>query len=741
MAAAEDHSLMAVEIDSAKAGGTTNVWLKLAQDAHKRSTTYFDNNYRKQFEDGLRMFNSRHPRDSKYNSDAYRYRSRIFRPKTRSAIRKHEATAAIAFFSNPDIVAIDPVDPNNEAEVASSVIMKELLTYRLTKTIPWFVTAIGGLQDAATTGIVASFQYWEYQTRTEKRNVQAMHPELGPVMVEQDVKIPIKDKPCVELLATERIRFDPAAAWDDVAGTSPYLIIEIPMYVRDILDRIENGAGYGEPWKKVTKDEILEARMTDVNPLQTARDENREDPNTQSSDVNEFDVAMVRLNFVRVGGDDFTYYTLGGAQMLTDAKPTTEVFKHCRSGERPVTIGFCVLETHKTIKSSLIHLGSTLQQEANEVVNQRLDNVKFVLNKRTLARRGANVDVESLVRNVPGGVTMVNDIEKDVRQLEYQDVTSSAYAEQDRINVDMDELLGSFAQSSVMTNRKLNETVGGMRMMAQGANILTEYTIRVFTETWYKPTLAQIMRLEQFYETDEVILAVAADKAKLFEKFGASQVTDSLLKQDLTLSINVGMGSTDPDTRFQRFNQAMTVYAGLAQQGPPDLDLPEIRKELFSLAGWVDSARFFKQVDVRYVQAKQMLQQAEQMAQQTIMKSKDQLTNRSQQLDKREMALQQEIQQAQGELGIQLKEMLNDFALKAKDQEFQQRLDMAKAATNLHLKQDAHEGKMELARQKAAADAQLKTFGAAIDAAVKQHMAKIDAMIKSRQASAMKEAA
>ena len=36
------------------------------------------------------------------------------------------------------------------------------------------------------------------------------------------------------------------------------------------------------------------------------------------------------------------------------------------------------------------------------------------------------------------------------------------YQEQDRLNVDYDELTGSFSQGSVMTNRKLGETVGGM---------------------------------------------------------------------------------------------------------------------------------------------------------------------------------------------------------------------------------------------------------------------------------------
>ena len=66
-------------------------WLQLAKDSYSASTNYFDTNYRARIEDALQMFHSKHPRSSKYNSEAYKYRSRIFRPKTRSVLRKHDA--------------------------------------------------------------------------------------------------------------------------------------------------------------------------------------------------------------------------------------------------------------------------------------------------------------------------------------------------------------------------------------------------------------------------------------------------------------------------------------------------------------------------------------------------------------------------------------------------------------------------------------------------------------------------
>ena len=40
--------------------------------------------------------------------------------------------------------------------------MKEILQYRLTKTIPWFLTAVASYQEAQAVGVVVSYQCWEY---------------------------------------------------------------------------------------------------------------------------------------------------------------------------------------------------------------------------------------------------------------------------------------------------------------------------------------------------------------------------------------------------------------------------------------------------------------------------------------------------------------------------------------------------------------------------------------------------
>src|SRR5712671_3824963 len=96
--------IMGIEVDiddgSEVEEGDEGYWIKRARHAYYSSTDYLDSNYRKSWEDSIRNFNNMHSLDSKYMNPAYAKRSSIFKPKVRSVIRKNEAAAAAAFFSN-----------------------------------------------------------------------------------------------------------------------------------------------------------------------------------------------------------------------------------------------------------------------------------------------------------------------------------------------------------------------------------------------------------------------------------------------------------------------------------------------------------------------------------------------------------------------------------------------------------------------------------------------------------------
>ena len=563
-------------------------YLALAKEAFDASTTYIDANCRQDWDYSLRAFRNEHAAGSKYLSDEYRARSRLFRPKTRSIIRKNEAAAFQAAFSNRENVQVTPSNPDDLMNVAAAAAMKEVMEFRLSRSIPAFEIYLGGVQDAQTTGTVCSYQYWEYEVRPDGRKV--------------------KDKPCIELRPIENIRLDMGASWLDPVGTSPYFCDIVPMYVCDVRAMMKNKDDKtGKPkWKNLKDDVILKARPDVMDSTRKSRLGEKQDPHDEVTGIKSFDVVWVMRWFMKNSqGEDQCFYTLGTEELLTEANPIESVYFH---GERPYVIGYALLETHKALKSSLPVLTRPLQQETNQIANSRSDNVQFVLNKRWLVARGRQTDVNSLTRNVPGGVTLTTDPKNDIVESNWPDVTSSAYVEQDRLSSEFDDLAGNFSPSTKVANNAVNDTLGGSRMASAGAGLMTEYLLQTINHTWWTPVLRQLSKLEQYYETDEVILKICANKAKLFPRFGLSRISDDLLMNEVTVSVDMAMG--DPNQRLQKFLMATNAAMAVTAQAPPGMNVMEIRKEIYSNAGYRDGARFVNdQQDPRLLKAMQMIQQ------------------------------------------------------------------------------------------------------------------------------------
>lgn len=550
--------------ESATAAPAKN-YLQLAQQAFEGSTSYLDTNYRTQWEKNLRQFRSMHPTNSRYLTDAWKTKNKFFRPKTRAAVRKAEAALAAALFSTSDVVDISAIDDNDDLQQASAALWKEAMNYRLKKSVPWFLTVLGAFQDGNVMGAVVSHQDWN----------------------EAD------DRPDVDIRPLENIRIDPGARWTDPINTSPYVIDMIAMYVHEVKDR--------KDWVQPTSDSEYLTAKCNLDSTRLVREGNRTDPKEgANTGITDFDLVWVHRNILRDGGQDVVYYTLGTQHMLSkEPVPLKEAYPWLRRRKRPYTMGVCVVETHRMMPSAPVELAAPVQSEINTLVNQRRDNVDLVLNKRYFIRRGAQVDVRSLVRGSAGSATMMNDTEKDVKALEWNDVTGSAYQEEDRLNLDHDDLMGTFSGSSVASNRRLNETVGGMNLLSTEMNEIGDYTIKAFIETWLELTLEQVLWLEQHYETDEMILALAGRRAKLVEKFGIEVIDDQLLRQDVMLEINVGMGQTNPANAVERF---MAAIGRLRETFGEDrvsreLKFEAVTSELFGKLGYKDGSRFLVNTD------------------------------------------------------------------------------------------------------------------------------------------------
>ena len=571
--------------------------LQRAEEIYRDSTDYMNANITTAWETNLAHFHNEHAPGTPYRDKGWK-RSRLFRPKTRAITKSQEATLAAAAFATQEYLNVEAEDPLNEAQKVSAEINKNILQYRLDRKMPWFLTVQGAFQDTKNYGICLSYQYWDYQQDTQVTpafdsfGVQISDPDTGELLGHESTVVRA-DKLCVDNIAPENFRFDPMSDWRDPINSSPYLIYLVPMYAGDVLNRMRQVGPDGKPvWHKHNLSAVLAARREDFDRTRQAREgDSRIDP-ADEQHSNEYTTVWAHMNIIRVAGDDYVYWTLGSQLILTLPKLLTEAYPHLDIGERPFVMGTTTVETHRVYPSGDHQQSAGLQQELNANANQRMDNVKLVLNKRYYIKRGSQVDLDALMRNVSGGGVMMNDPEKDVKTIETRDVTASSYQEQNLLNVEIDELRGNFSQGENQAKRNPGNTATGITEISGSANAVQDYSIRIFMETWMEPVLRQCIKLIQYYETDSVVLAIAANQSAAWQRYGADEITDELLRQDLTVRVNLGIGNTDPVRRVERLVYAVERTGGLpgmAERMKPT----EIGNEIFGALGYKNSSRFF----------------------------------------------------------------------------------------------------------------------------------------------------
>lgn len=628
----DDQNVFDAMLDDAEAPKSDAEWLRLTKSMFKASSDYYEQSLQNDWEISARHWNSEHAGGSKFKSDAYKFRSKLFRPLTRTTERNSSAAAAAALFSNMDVLDVSPSNPLLDGGTQAAAITKSLLQHRLKKDVKWYLTTMGAWQDAFNYGVCISYINWDYLER-EVDDDEALEGEilsLDDVELNDDSVIEmvdpmtegveyvenfgsmrgvlaqnlqgiaqrpkktevVKDNLVIDLIPPENFRASPACDWRDVVGTSPYVIRMVPIYVVDIEERMESGE-----WFQLPRTQILSLgkKNMEYDAVRKAREgDDRSDSRDETTMTGgmEFESVYVHENFVRIDGEEWVYWTLGTDALLTEPKPISEVYWH---GKRPIVFGFSVIEAHKYSPNGQSKLIRPLQENINDLSNQRIDNIKLAMNKRYVVRRGAHVDLAALARNAPGGSVTADNPREDVQVVSTPDVTASSYEEVNRLTVEANEIAGSFSGSSVQSNRQLNETVGGMQLLSEGANQLQEFDIRTFVETWVRPTLDTALLTLQAYEDDETIIAIAGQKG--LEKWPELDIDsifpnrNDIWNMPMTLEVNVGLGATTPFQRIQNLNTAM----GMAQPflDPARIDRDEIVSEIFAAAGFQDGSRFY----------------------------------------------------------------------------------------------------------------------------------------------------
>ena len=551
-----------------------NDWLMLARQAYDSSDTWVSANLRATWAQNIAHSQSRHSAEMNIPP----HRAKHFFPKTRTLVKGIKAAVATAFFSNADVLSVEAEDGGDKVQAESAALMRELVNYRLTHTVPWYKIVIGAAQEAAVMGVVISHQSWDYQE--EKISSDDTY-EYYKVLA---------DTPKVRIVPVENIRISPATDWLDPINASPYLIEMLPMYLCDVQVKIDAGE-----WLNVGKSTLLSATNSRAEGQSTRNARaggNKIDPK-QSQDENNYDfkIVWVHRNIIRKKNVDYVFYSAGIYALLTEPRPLHEVIPWAK-GKRDYVMGSMEIETDVPFPMSPVGAAVGMQKAFNEINNQVYDAGRQVLNPRYLIKAGNSVNKTALMRNTPGGIIDVSgsgSLGEHVTPLNAPNVSNIGFQISDKLTMAFDDLTGSQTGATVQANRKIGETVGGMELMSEGANQIRELELSTLKQTWMEPALQQIIQLIAEYETSETVLLVAARKANVFK------VMHEHFKTRLALRVNVGIGAATPSQKLSRIRSAVGTINELVPTSANALNVKEIAKEVFGAAGFQDGDRFFNE--------------------------------------------------------------------------------------------------------------------------------------------------
>lgn len=564
-----------------------------------------------------RAWQNQHSENSKYLGPAFRGRSRLFVPKTRAGVRKNLATAAASLFSTEDVVNISAQYEDDPQQRATAATLKADLDYRLTRSagksgIPWYLISMGACLDGQLTGVSISKQFWEYEEvhtgkvlqeevpMMDEAGMPVLDPMTGAPVMQLHIKPEMrvtKDRPMVELHPVENVGIDPAAPWYAPVQLGRWFYCDYPMGLNDArammrtLDK--DGQSY---WLDVPDDVLLKGRQQEDRAGTRRTREGGGDRYEDGRGTRDLDIVWLRENFIRIDGVDYHFWSVGRFAFISKVRTTFEAYPE-QNGERPYIMGNSQLDTHRVFPQSPVETWQPLQLELNDIANLRLDTLKRSIAPFVKVKKGRGIDLTAVQRRgQPDAMVLVDNMD-DIAFETTPGPSGAAFTEASVNNSLFDELSGTFSTSSVQSSRQLNETVGGMKLMSGAANAVSEFDLRMWIETWVEPVIRQLVHLIRFYESDERVLAIAGQNARVWTRFEYMPSIDDFEQTEITVRVNAGIGALDPMAKLQKLEYAMKILSPFAPQAQAQgisMDIEALIEEVMGAAGFRDGRRFFK---------------------------------------------------------------------------------------------------------------------------------------------------
>ena len=226
---------------------------------------------------------------------------------------------------------------------------------------------------------------------------------------------------------------------------------------------------------------------------------------------------------------------------------------------------------HELYGIGIPEVAESLQEELNDVRNQRMDNVNLIINRMWIANKYADIDFDSLI-SYPGNVILSNDVDA-LKPLDTRDVTKSAYMEEEIIKHDMDMATGEYGPGRGEPAQR-RETATGIVRLQQASNIRFDTIVKMLEFTVLRSIAKVFLWLDYHFLSPADFAKIVGEEE--FIKYNGKMFYQEDITDILKLYHFQPMGSSTTAIKEVRIQQIMQAYKLF--NNDPFIDQVELRK-------------------------------------------------------------------------------------------------------------------------------------------------------------------
>lgn len=441
----------------------------------------------------------------------------------------------------------------------------ELFKYRSKNTFPFMVWHAASLTAGFVDGVECAMLSWKKEAYTEKVKKYFTFNQMGQpsevpeeVYKEQSKAFPEyffeeefeEEAKTVDTWWIDQLKPGDDVLWDfkipnlDV-NMGQALLVKVERSVDAIVQMGKRGI-----IDEISREEVEEYRKADKD-LEDGQDE---------ADMGDYNLVPVWLWFEKVDSRWNVSFSIEGTKKLSDPNPVDDVFYNGRRVNKlPIIIGASKLKPWEAIGRGLPEVLKAIEEEYANMRNIFNDLLRQLAEGKYRVSPSAEIDFDALI-NSPFFEAELGEVER----FDVNGVGSAIGAVANGTSAlvgDINELAPVGMESSQIVPSGNDKTLGAIQLALGSSNEKLSNALTVRNETFMRPLLALIAEMVMAYETDEMIMRVAAGQVKEDQQEQGAQgfqppqnaagIDISALDFPVDVQINAGLGSVPRQQKIQ----------------------------------------------------------------------------------------------------------------------------------------------------------------------------------------------